>query len=388
MGTGTTTCGCGSGRVSSDCLCPLMPLTKLMGRHHALGLLSLIASHGTVRFGELASRLGDVSSSTVAARLADLREAGLVERTVYPRPPRVDYSLTRRGRELCRRLPGLFKVASAAAMRLPASTHGPRDQIGHRCRYVVGGGYLRLSSEFKVVGMLRGQHFGRALHVSMNDAGARLKSCSSLRSGVGRTRRRQTRADSSPTDCAVVPRLETIEKGLGGCPDIADQDCGGVGGSGAGSAMDHTTRGAKPKSYRPSCERSSSGLTRSWLRVYRGLARAKPRPYSSSPDEAPRRRPDPHSRWSRGLGVSFFDGPYILCRPFTRTRRPLRLLCYRRVGSGADVGESVRIRSRCHHCGEPLELPADPSGPGPGAEGVMVWAGKRCDGEERAWTST
>ena len=87
-----------------------MPLTKLMGRHHALGLLSLMASHGTVRFGELASRLGDVSSSTVAARLADLREAGLVERTVYPEtPPRVDYSLTRRGRELCRLLIGFIQ---------------------------------------------------------------------------------------------------------------------------------------------------------------------------------------------------------------------------------------------------------------------------------------
>ena len=58
------------------------------------------------------------------------------------------------------------------------------------------------------------------------------------------------------------------------------------------------------------------------------------------------------------------------------------------LGVAPMLGESVRIRSRCHHCGEPLELPVDPSGPGPGAEGVMVWAGKRCDGEERAWTST
>ena len=110
MGAGTATCGCGSGLASPDCLCPVTPLAKLIGRRYVLGLLSLIANHGTVRFGELRSRLGDVSSSTVAARLADLQEAGLVERTVYPEtPPRVDYSLTGRGRELCRVLTGFIQ---------------------------------------------------------------------------------------------------------------------------------------------------------------------------------------------------------------------------------------------------------------------------------------
>ena len=97
------TCGCGSGLAATDCLCPAAPLAKLTGRRYALGLLSLIANHGTVRFNELRSRLGDVSSSTLATRLADLEEAGLIERAVHPEtPPRVEYSLTGRGRELCR----------------------------------------------------------------------------------------------------------------------------------------------------------------------------------------------------------------------------------------------------------------------------------------------
>lgn len=58
------------------------------------------------------------------------------------------------------------------------------------------------------------------------------------------------------------------------------------------------------------------------------------------------------------------------------------------LGVAPMLGESVRIRSGCHHCAEPLEFSADPSGPGPGAKGVMMWAGKRCDSEQRAWTST
>ena len=103
MATVAATCGCGSGLAATDCLCPATPLAKLIGRRYALGLLSLIANHRTVRFNELRSRLGDVSSSTLATRLADLEAAGLIERTVHPEtPPRVEYSLTGRGRELCR----------------------------------------------------------------------------------------------------------------------------------------------------------------------------------------------------------------------------------------------------------------------------------------------
>jgi DNA-binding HxlR family transcriptional regulator len=73
-----------------------------MGRRYALGLLSLIANHGTLRFGDLRNRLGHVSSSTLAARLGDLEDAGLIARTVHPTaPPRVEYALTPRGRQLC-----------------------------------------------------------------------------------------------------------------------------------------------------------------------------------------------------------------------------------------------------------------------------------------------
>jgi DNA-binding HxlR family transcriptional regulator len=95
-------CGCGSGLAVGDCLCPATPVAKLIGRRYALGLLSLISTRGTVRYTELRSRLGNVSSSTLAARLADLERAGLIVRTVHPTtPPRVEYGLTPRGRELC-----------------------------------------------------------------------------------------------------------------------------------------------------------------------------------------------------------------------------------------------------------------------------------------------
>jgi hypothetical protein len=49
------------------------------------------------------------------------------------------------------------------------------------------------------------------------------------------------------------------------------------------------------------------------------------------------------------------------------------------LGIAPMVGQAVGIRSRCHHCGTPLELSATPEGPGPEARGVMLWVGKRTE---------
>jgi hypothetical protein len=57
------------------------------------------------------------------------------------------------------------------------------------------------------------------------------------------------------------------------------------------------------------------------------------------------------------------------------------------LGIAPMLGQRVRIRSRCHHCGEPLELWVDQAGSGLDTEAVMVWVGKQGDGERRASTS-
>jgi hypothetical protein len=51
------------------------------------------------------------------------------------------------------------------------------------------------------------------------------------------------------------------------------------------------------------------------------------------------------------------------------------------------VGEPVEITSSCHHCGEPLKFAATPRGVGLGAEGVMVWVGKRVNEGRKAFDS-
>jgi len=62
----------------------------------------LYASHtGAVRFNEFLQTLGTIPPATLTQRLTDLERAGVLERTVIDaRPPRVEYRLTARGRQL------------------------------------------------------------------------------------------------------------------------------------------------------------------------------------------------------------------------------------------------------------------------------------------------
>jgi DNA-binding HxlR family transcriptional regulator len=72
----------------------------LLERRHALSIL-YVAHEGAVRFNEFLYALGRIPPGTLAARLNDLAEAGILRREVVDsRPPRVEYRITRCGREL------------------------------------------------------------------------------------------------------------------------------------------------------------------------------------------------------------------------------------------------------------------------------------------------
>ena len=49
------------------------------------------------------------------------------------------------------------------------------------------------------------------------------------------------------------------------------------------------------------------------------------------------------------------------------------------LGIAPMLDQPVHIRSRCHHCGMALDFSVGPSGPGPDAQGIMLWIGKRGD---------
>lgn len=69
---------------------------------------------GQMRFGELREALGGPSAKTLTDRLRALEYDGVLTRTLYPEiPPRVEYELTERGRELWQVLSAMYEWGRA-----------------------------------------------------------------------------------------------------------------------------------------------------------------------------------------------------------------------------------------------------------------------------------
>ncbi len=80
--------------------CPIAGVLQLIGDKWTM-LVVRDLSAGAKRTTELLADLFPISSRTLVDRLRDMEQDGLVERTDYSElPPRVEYSLTARGRLL------------------------------------------------------------------------------------------------------------------------------------------------------------------------------------------------------------------------------------------------------------------------------------------------
>ena len=93
------------------------------------GVLVLAAlANGTLRWGELRREVDGISEKMLAATLRIFEADGFVHRVAYPEiPPRVEYSLTDRGHELCEAMSPLLTwvVANADAV-VAGATRGRR----------------------------------------------------------------------------------------------------------------------------------------------------------------------------------------------------------------------------------------------------------------------
>lgn len=85
-------------------------LMNTIKRTHAIPILVFLGEDEPIRYSGLKERLGAETDTALSSRLDELEDAELVERRSYDEiPPRVEYSLTERGRELQEHLRPLFE---------------------------------------------------------------------------------------------------------------------------------------------------------------------------------------------------------------------------------------------------------------------------------------
>ena len=75
-------------------------LSLISGKYKPI-ILYCLMEYEPVRFNQMQRYLGRISDKTLSATLKELERDGLVHRKMYPEvPPRVEYTLTERGRSL------------------------------------------------------------------------------------------------------------------------------------------------------------------------------------------------------------------------------------------------------------------------------------------------
>ena len=75
-------------------------LSLISGKYKPI-ILYCLMEYEPVRFNQMQRYLGRISDKTLSVTLKELERDGLVHRQMYPEvPPRVEYTLTERGRSL------------------------------------------------------------------------------------------------------------------------------------------------------------------------------------------------------------------------------------------------------------------------------------------------
>ena len=81
--------------------CPIVRTLDIVGDRWSILILRDLILDGPRKFGDLEQSLSGISPNTLSARLKTLEEHGIVERRFYDQhPPRAEYVVTGRGREL------------------------------------------------------------------------------------------------------------------------------------------------------------------------------------------------------------------------------------------------------------------------------------------------
>jgi len=89
-------------KACTDKECSVVKTLRVVGSKWTILIIRDLLK-GTLRFGQLRKSLAGVSPKTLSERLKSLEKEGVVTKKIYPEvPPRVEYTLTRRGKGLAK----------------------------------------------------------------------------------------------------------------------------------------------------------------------------------------------------------------------------------------------------------------------------------------------
>jgi len=112
-----------SARPEARSACPIANALDVLGDRWTLLVIRDLTFLGKRRFGELLSAPEGIPTNILTDRLRRLEEGGLVEKVPYQeRPPRYEYQLTAKGRDL---FPVLRALAEWSLRHLPAVAAPP-----------------------------------------------------------------------------------------------------------------------------------------------------------------------------------------------------------------------------------------------------------------------
>lgn len=99
----------------TTCYCSIEEITDILSKKYGLQIIALLDAESQMRHGEIKEQLDVSSDATFSNRFKDLVDEGILERHRSDEiPPRVEYSLTDRGRDLKEQLQPLREWTAKA----------------------------------------------------------------------------------------------------------------------------------------------------------------------------------------------------------------------------------------------------------------------------------
>ncbi len=94
------------------CPRPLETASAFLSRKWTISIVITIGNFTKLRFGDIEQRLKGITAKTLTERLKELEKEGILLRKAYSEiPPKVEYSLTRKGTQLRKALVPLIRWA-------------------------------------------------------------------------------------------------------------------------------------------------------------------------------------------------------------------------------------------------------------------------------------